>query len=100
MDQLLSHGSPLKKPQLLILNVMTLSFLLLFSQMFISEILMVKAKHGLFSPTLGLSLPLQLYAVPELAISSTLASPLASYDFCSTTFACFSFLTREETLVT
>lgn len=36
----------------------------------------------------------------EIAISSTLASPLSSYDFCSTTFACFSFLTREETLVT
>lgn len=58
-----------KTIQRLILNtdMMTLSFLHLFSQTFTSEIQMLKAKRGLFSPTLGLSLPLHCYAVPELA---------------------------------
>lgn len=65
----LSHGFPLAKIQLPILNtaVVTLGFLLPFSQRFISKILVVKAKRGIFHSPLGLSLHLHCYAVPELA---------------------------------
>lgn len=82
----LSHGFPLTKIQLLILNtaVVTLSFLLPFSQRFISEILMVKTKHGIFSSPIGLSLPLRCYAVPELA-----------YFFYSNQSSCWLWLLRH-----
>lgn len=54
----LSHGFPLTKIRLLILNtaMMTVSFLFPFYQRLISEILIVKAKHSIFSSPLGLSL--------------------------------------------